>query len=286
MPTYNDLYQSFKKRLAHVDTPDLDARVLICALAGLDQADFIVKRDKIVDTSVEEAVEKAIKRRLKGEPVSKILGAREFWGLDFKVTEHTLSPRPETEIIIERALKWLDREGRLNEKLSILDLGTGTGCIPISLLSELPNATAVAADKSPDALNVAKENAQNHKMIDRITFIESDWFSNLENKTFDLIVSNPPYIPESDIESLPKEVRNHDPILALIGGVHGLDPYEIIFSKINTHLKQDGRAFFEIGQNQLSGIMRLVDESNIQLCDSVADLAGIPRVVEITRGDK
>ena len=103
MPTYNDLYQSFKKRLAHVDTPDLDARVLICALAGLDQADFIVKRDKIVDTSVEEAVEKAIKRRLKGEPVSKILGTREFWGLDFKVTEHTLSPRPETEIIIERA---------------------------------------------------------------------------------------------------------------------------------------------------------------------------------------
>lgn len=289
MTTYNTFYQSIKQQLRAnqaIETPDLDARVLISAYAGFDQADFITSGDKTVDNSVEKSVFTAVERRLAGEPVSKILGSREFWGMDFKVTKDTLSPRPETEIIIEQALKWIDGQGKRSDALTILDMGTGTGCIPISLLSELPNAVAVAIDKSSAALKVAQENAQKHEMGNRIEFIESDWFTNLGDKKFDLIVSNPPYIPNLDEESLPKEVRNHDPSLALFGGVHGLDPYKIIFSEINSHLKCGGRAFFEIGQNQLSGIVRLVDESNLQLCDSVKDLAGIPRVVEISCGDK
>lgn len=259
---------------------------MICAYAEFDQADFIVSGDKSVDKSVEKNVNESVRRRLSGEPISKIFGMREFWGMDFKVTKDTLSPRPETEILIEQALKWIDRQGRRDDALTILDMGTGTGCIPISLLSELPNAKAIAIDKSATALKIAEENSQKHKMNNRIEFIESDWFTNLECRKFDLIVSNPPYIPNLDKESLPKEVRNHDPSLALFGGVHGLDPYKIIFSKLNTHLNKAGRAFFEIGQNQLSDIARLVDESSLQLCDSEADLAGIPRVVEISCGDK
>jgi release factor glutamine methyltransferase len=289
MTTYNTLYQSIKQQLRRsegIETPDLDARVLICAYAGFDQADFITSGDKSVDKSVENYVSDAAARRLKGEPISKILGRREFWGMDFKVTKDTLSPRPETELLIERALKWVDGQGRRAEALRILDMGTGTGCVPLALLSELPNAMAMAIDKSPAAINVAQENADQHKLSERITFIESDWFANLEGQHFDLIVSNPPYIPNLDEESLPKEVRNHDPSLALFGGVHGLDPYEIIFSQLNTHLKYGGRAFFEIGQNQLTGITRLVDESKLELCDSAVDLAGIPRVVEISCGDK
>lgn len=289
MTTYNALYQSIKsdlRQITGIKTPDLDARVLICEYAGFDQAEFIVSAHKPIDKRVEAKIIDAVQRRTQGEPISKIIGRREFWGMDFIVTPDTLSPRPETEIIIEQALEWLKRQGRLNDPLRLLDLGTGTGCIPIALLSELPNATAVCADISPAALDVARQNAGKHAVINRLSFIESNWFDALVGESFDLITSNPPYIEESSRESLPPEVLNHDPYLALFGGVLGLDPYVIIFPKLNLHLNEAGCAFFEIGQNQLGGITRLVDESNLTLCDSACDLAGIPRVVEISCGDK
>jgi len=287
--TLNELYQSAKSQLRankSIQTPDLDARVLICAYAGLDQADFIVAQDKPVDEAVVKMVDKAGIRRLNGEPISKIIGKREFWGVEFIVTPDTLSPRPETELIIERTLIWLNAQKRTDDALTILDLGTGTGCIPIALLSELKNAKAIAVDLSAEALEVAKQNAEKLGVMNRITFIQSDWFENIKDVQADIITSNPPYIEESARESLPLEVKNHDPDLALFGGVHGLDPYKIIFLKLNSHLKEGGRAFFEIGQNQLDGIARLVDESNLCLCESSHDLAGIPRVVEISYGDK
>lgn len=289
MTTFHELYQSIKsdfRKIDSIDTPDLDARVLICDCAGFDHAAFITSAHKPVPKAIAENIYNASKRRTQGEPVSKIIGRREFWGMDFIVTPDTLSPRPETEIIIEQALDWLSSEGLIDAPIRILDLGTGTGCIPIALLSELPNATAIAADLSGAALNVARQNAEKYKMMDRLSFLESNWFEVLEGESFDLITSNPPYIEESSRESLPVEVLNHDPDLALFGGVLGLDPYKIIFTQLNSHLNEAGRAFFEIGQNQLEGITRLVDDSNLTLCDSVADLAGIPRVVEICRGDK
>ncbi|MEM9469431.1 MAG: peptide chain release factor N(5)-glutamine methyltransferase [Pseudomonadota bacterium] len=286
--TFNELYQLAKTQFkdAGIETAALDARVLICHHAGMDQAEFMVSQDKSVGQSVEKEIQQALLRRIDGEPISKILGQKEFWGLDFKVTKNTLSPRPETEILIEQVLRWIREQEKHEETLSILDLGTGTGCIPIALLSELPHAKAILVDKSPSALKIAQENAEKYKMTSRVEFIESDWFTNLGDQTFDIITSNPPYISESEMESLPKEVKNHDPILSLCGGVHGLDPYEIIFSNLNSHLKEGGCAFFEIGQNQLSDIMRLVDDSNLQLCESTKDLAGIERVVQISCGDK
>ncbi len=289
MTTYDELYQSIKsdfRKVDSIDTPDLDARVLICEFAGFDHAAFITAGNIAVQHDIEAKINNAVKRRTNGEPISKIIGRREFWGMDFIVTPDTLSPRPETEIIIEQALSWLNQKGLLDAPLRLLDLGTGTGCIPIALLSELPNAHAVVVDISTPALHVARQNAVKHDMEKRISFVESNWFDALEGESFDLITSNPPYIEESSRESLPIEVRNHDPDLALFGGVHGLDPYKIIFKKLNSHLNKAGHAFFEIGQNQLKHITRLVDESNLTLCDSVRDLAGTPRVVEICCGDK
>ena len=222
-------------------------------------------------------------RRLTGEPLSKILGVKEFWGLELEVNQHVLDPRPDTETLIEAVLAWVDREGLRDAPLNIVDLGTGSGCIPITLLSELPNATATAVDISVEALEVAKQNAQKHKMSSRIDFHQGSWFEGLEGQDFDILTSNPPYIPESDIENLSREVKNHDPILALSGGNDGLDEYKKIIFGLKDKLNGNNRAFLEMGIGQLESLTRLVDESNLLLCDSKADLAGIPRVVEISK---
>ncbi len=280
------IYQDIKNKFAEsgIKPPDLEVKRLIQAVTGLESADFIAHPDKKLSEADIERINIYLERRLAGEPLSRILGVKEFWGLEFHLNEHTLDPRSDTETLIEAVLKWVGE--RKEEPLKIIDLGTGTGCIPIALLSELPNATAVAVDISVDALKIASKNAEKHKMSRRIRFRESDWFDWLEDEDFDIITSNPPYIPESDIENLPIEVKNHDPIFALDGGNDGLNCYKIIFSQLKNKLNGKNRAFLEIGFGQLSDIERLVDESGLLLCDSEADIAGIPRVVEISCGDK
>ncbi len=288
----------------------LDAKRLIEAVIGLSSADIIAHPEKKISQEHIDQINVYMERRLKGEPLSKILGVKEFWGLEFITNEDVLDPRPDTETLVEAVLDWVRtdnviarsggdeaiyqcQEGlprsvpspAMTPPLKILDLGTGTGCIPISLLSELPNATVVAVDMSEEALNVARQNAEKHNVSDRIEFIQSDWFDNIEGK-FNIVTSNPPYIVDSEIPNLALEVKNHDPILALSGGKNGLEAYKKIFFSLKNYLKSDGRAFFEIGQNQLFDIARLVDESNLLAGDSRLDIAGITRVVEISRGDK
>lgn len=284
----SSFYQVTKKKLANagIDRPDLDAKLLIQNVTGLSEVDFITNRDKGLSEAQIKQIDTYVRRRIKGEPVSKILGVREFWGLEFTVTEDTLSPRPDTETLIEMALRWVDAEGLRRSPLKILDLGTGTGCIPIALLSELSNATAIGVDISEKALLTAQRNAEKHKMSNRIKFVQGDWFEGIEDESFDLIVSNPPYISESDIKNLSVEVKNHDPILALSGGNDGLDCYKKILFQLKNKLNGKNRAFLEMGFGQLEDLARLVDESNLLLCDSKADIAGIPRVVEISCGDK
>ncbi len=281
----NDLYLTFKREFTskRFENPNLEAKSLIQSVLNLNNTDFILKSDKNLSKEDIDNADRALKRRLAGEPLSKILGIKEFWGLEFTVNEHVLDPRPDTETLIEAVLDYVDNK---DVPIKILDLGTGTGCIPIALLSEFPNAVAFAVDKSADALSIAAQNAANHKMSNRITFIESDWYGGIPHQQFDIIVSNPPYIVESDIAILSKEVKNHDPHMALFGGESGLECYKNIFYSLNKFLIPDGRAFFEIGANQLNDIMRLVDESNLLYCESRADLVGIPRVVEICCGDK
>jgi release factor glutamine methyltransferase len=268
---------------ARVETPALDARILARQGGNFSDADLITGGQTPLSEQIIENIDKLLERRLAGEPVSRIVGEREFWGLTFKVTPATLDPRADTETLVAAALKRAREIGA--KPLRILDLGTGTGCIPIALLKELPNATAVAVDISADALSVSRENAARHGVADRLEFRQGSWFEAVnQGEIFDLITSNPPYIPESDIESLSKEVRNHDPIQALSGGADGLEAYKSILKDLKNHLECDGFALFEIGAGQEKDLARLIEDSNMTRSESYADLGGILRVVEIAMG--
>lgn len=283
MATLDETMRTARHRLeqAGVDTPALDARILIRAATGLDEVAMIAEGIRAVPENQENLINEWLARRAAGEPVSRILGEKEFYGRSFNVTSATLDPRPDTEILIDRALDWAKAQ---NRPLRILDLGTGTGCILITLLAELPQASGIGVDINHDAATVSRENAVKHGVETRSQYACGSWFEPIEGQRFDLIVSNPPYIPYADIESLAPEVRNHDPILALAGGIDGLDPYKVIFSALENHLSPGGKAFLEFGFGQAESLARLVDDSNLFLSRITPDLAGIPRVLEIEMG--
>jgi len=266
---------------AGIDNPDLVARVFIKESMGLTDADFITQPQRSLSEEDIIKIESMLARRLEGEPVSRILGEREFWGLPFKVTPDVLDSRPDTETLVEAALK----EFSDSPPARILDFGTGTGCILIALLHEWPDSSGVAVDISEKALDVARENAKKNGVADRISFIQSNWGEKIE-ESFDLIVSNPPYIPNQDIPNLDIEVKNHDPILALAGGKDGLDAYRQLFSDIKRLLSPCGKAFAEIGYSQGGDVPRLVKDYGLSVKNVHFDLAGIVRVVEISCGDK
>ena len=196
------------------------------------------------------------------------------------VNEHTLDPRPDTETLIEAVLKSADRD----KPLSIVDLGTGSGCILISLLHELPMATGRGVDVSEHALSAAKHNAEVNQVAGRCEFIMSNWGEKL-NRSYDIVVSNPPYIASDVIPTLEDSVKKHDPILALDGGEDGLQAYKIIFSQLPKILKRDGKAYFEIGYDQSETVARLSRESRFSNIESYADFAGHIRVLELCLDD-
>lgn len=275
-----DIARQLVKRFsgAGIDTPELDARILMRHTLSLTDADLITGQGAPTNEQL-AVLEQAVQRRLSGEPVSRILGFREFWGMKFKITPDTLDPRPDTERLVEMAIETMKE----HPPRRILDLGTGTGCILLALLKEFPGATGIGVDINPGAVDVSRENMENNGLSGRAAFLVSNWTDSLPDQgaLFDLIVSNPPYIPESDIESLSPEVRNHDPILALAGGKDGLDPYRLLIMKIRKILSPQGICLFEIGQNQDTDVRRLVEESGLVVRRIGADYAGILRVVEI-----
>ncbi|MGB4106870.1 MAG: peptide chain release factor N(5)-glutamine methyltransferase [Alphaproteobacteria bacterium] len=279
----SQLYERLRQDMANsgIESPELEARWLIKHHLDLDWAEIISNPDKIPADSGIKAIESDLQRRVKGEPLSRIEGTREFHGLEFIVTKDTLDPRPETEILVDHALKLF--HGKHPAK--ILDMGTGTGCIIITLLKAWPETQGLATDISPGALETAKKNARQHGVAGRLAFKQADWGEGIAGP-FDLILSNPPYIRHSDIESLEKEVRNHDPILALSGGFDGLEAYKNIFFALPRLLNPGGKALFEIGAGQEADIVRLSRESRIRVEAVRPDFAGIPRVVEISNGDK
>ena len=277
---YDDIIEQFT--FAEVDTPELDARIIIAERTAFDWSDIIAKPGSPISAEEQRNIASDVEQRISGKPISRIYRQREFWGLPFHISEHTLDPRPDTELIIDLAINRIkDR----NTPLKILDLGTGSGCILISLLSEFPNATGIGTDISPEAIKVAHKNAKENQCDDRVSFLCGSWLEPV-NKKFDLIVSNPPYISNQVIESLSKEVKNHDPILALQGGDGGLDPYKIIFPQLKNFLNEGGFALFEIGYDQADDVMRLVEDSGFAQRTVHEDLAGNPRVVDISSGDK
>lgn len=218
-------------------------------------------------------------RRVAGEPVWRILGEREFWGLPFRLSRATLEPRPDSETIVETALAQF--AGRRDEKLELLDLGTGTGCLLIALLSELQRARGLGIDLSDEACRTAAGNAALNGVDDRATFRQGSWTEGLTGR-FDLIVSNPPYIPSAEIATLSVEVREHDPLLALDGGADGLGPYRFFASTLPPLLTPGGVIVFEIGAGQGPDVVALMRAGGFEFRGSRNDLGGHERALIFT----
>ncbi|MGZ9096861.1 MAG: peptide chain release factor N(5)-glutamine methyltransferase [Micavibrio sp.] len=270
---YIDLIQRLKK--GGVNNPALEARILLKNVTELSEASLITGDIPLLDTLQKDLLDDYVARRLAGEPVSRILGVREFWGLEFALSPDTLDPRPDTEILVETALKRF--AGRPPER--ILDIGTGTGCILISLLHEWPETTGVATDLSAGALDTARRNAEKHGVADRATFVRTSWAAGVEGP-FDLILSNPPYIRSDVIPNLDINVKNHDPILALDGGADGLEAYRAILTETKRLISPGGIALFEIGFDQGEAVSRLVEDAGATPGPVIPDWGGNPRVVE------
>jgi release factor glutamine methyltransferase len=250
--TVSSLLVAARLRLREADVGDeaLDARLLLQQAAGLSHSDIVADPGKEIAAEVVEVYEMLVRRRLAFEPVSRILGEREFYGRAFKITPDVLDPRPDTETLIEAALPLL------KPGLQVLDLGTGSGAIIVTLLAERPEVMGVAVDLSPAALAVATDNAKRHGVLNRLMPVTGSWFDRVEGR-FDLIVSNPPYIPAADIAGLEPDVRNFDPLLALAGGDDGLQAYRAIAAGAHGHLEPQGRIMVEIGAGQASDVGRI-----------------------------
>jgi release factor glutamine methyltransferase len=262
-----------------IDSAELDARMLVGAILGLDLTGMITEAGRILNSAESLRLEDFTRRRFAGEPVARILGHKEFWGLPLQLSPATLVPRPDTETVVELALEMLRADDALNRPLRIADLGTGSGAILLALLSELPQAHGFGTDISTEALQTARSNAARTGLADRATFIACDYAAGLTGP-FDLIVSNPPYIRSADIGGLAAEVRNHDPIAALDGGADGVDAYRALIPQAAGVLAPGGALVVEAGQGQSGPIQGLMTAAGLTPSDAPkADLAGIQRAV-------
>jgi release factor glutamine methyltransferase len=266
-------------RAAGIDEPQTDARILAAHALGLSRAQLISQGDRELETREIEAISTRTARRLAREPVSRIIGRREFWGLTLTINSSVLDPRPETETLVEVALDWIATRHLRNESLRVLDIGTGSGALLLALLSELPQATGVATDISVAALTLARSNARRLGLGDRGSFIACN-FSDALRGSFDLVVSNPPYISSADIAGLEPEVRNHDPVTALDGGPDALNAYRAIAADALRLLVPRGRLILELGQDQAVNVSAIVRDAGLLIETPVhPDLAGISRAL-------
>lgn len=243
-------------------------------MLGLDALQLALNESETVSNTLTSSLAEVLKRRLSGESVARIIGHREFYGLDFGLNAATLEPRPDTELLVDLALDALPEGGRL------LDMGTGTGCIPIALLVNRPDAGAVATDLNMEALAQAGDNAKRHGVDGRLRLLQGDWFGALgAEKRFDLILSNPPYIESAVVETLAAEVKDFDPLLALDGGPDGLAPYRVIAAGAGDWLRDGGRVMVEIGFDQGEAVSALFAAAGFEAISVHKDLAGLDRVV-------
>ncbi|OPZ86006.1 MAG: Release factor glutamine methyltransferase [Firmicutes bacterium ADurb.Bin419] len=261
-------------KLSDIDAPVVTAGAILCFYLGCNKA-FLYSHDDYLLTEAErDSYFDAIKRRIAGEPLQYITGSQEFMSLDFSVSPDVLIPRQDTEILVEAVI----RAAKDKKSVTILDVGTGSGCIAISLAYFIKNSKVTAVDISRGALSVARNNAVKCGVEDRITFIESNLFSNIPPLNFDIIVSNPPYIPAQDIESLERQVKDFEPRSALDGGKDGLNFYRRITKDSVSFLNIDGLLAFEVGINQSRDVVEIMKESFKEI-KIEKDLAGIERVV-------
>ena len=265
-------------RAAGLDTPDLDARLLVEWATGKTRLDLISAPEQLVDSAAIETLSDALDRREKGEPVHRIMGVREFFGLPFRLSAATLEPRPDTEVLVELVIPALEALARQNSVLELLDMGTGTGAIVISLLHRFEHAHGIGLDMAEGALAMARINAVANGVSNRFAALKSDWFQNVSGR-FHLIVSNPPYIPHEDIAGLSREVREHDPLAALDGGADGLNFYRALAQKAADHLYKDGMVAVEIGAGQFQDVEALFESAGFSLAGDASDLGGHRRAM-------
>ena len=259
------------KRLK-IYNPELDLRLMINSSLKNNNYYFLNELN-IKDIKIDK-FNAYFKRRIKGEPISKILNNKEFWGLNFYTNKNVLDPRPETELIIEAIIKYRQKK---NEKLSFCDLGTGSGCIIISLLKHYHISRGVGIDISKEAIKIAKKNSIMLNVSERLKLIEGNWNS-LNNK-YDIIFSNPPYVNFGDLKKLQKEVKFFDPTISLNGGIDGLEKYRDLSIIINQYMKNSSIFLLEIGQNQMKDVEKIFYTKNLQLLEVIRDLQGIERVM-------
>lgn len=284
-PTLSGLIREARAALAGIEGADLDARLLVEQFTGTSRTEALARPDQAVPENAVAAVRAAVARRIAGEPVHRILGHREFYGLDFVLSPATLDPRPDTEILVDRLLPHLSETLRTSGECRILDLGTGTGAIALALLSELPGATAVGVDIDPQAVATARLNAQRNGLETRFLGIVSNWFADISGY-FHAIVSNPPYIGKAELDSLPREVRLFDPERALNGGVDGLDAYREIAGSAVAHLEVAGIVGVEIGHQQRESVTGIFKAAGFELIEAGRDLGGRDRVLLFRKGPK
>jgi release factor glutamine methyltransferase len=266
-------------RSAGIDSAELDARTLTGSVLGLDLTGMIAAAARILTDDEAERLEDVARRRIAGEPVARILGLKEFWGLPLRLSPATLVPRPDTETVVEAALEILRAETKGDYPLRIADLGTGSGAILLALLSELPDAFGVGTDISVPALRTARDNARQLGLAARAAFVACDYAAALSGP-FDLIVSNPPYIRSAQIASLEAEVRDHDPHPALDGGFDGLAAYRLIAPQASRLLAPGGALVMEVGHGQSGDVRGVLTAAGLTPAGPPkSDLAGIPRAV-------
>jgi len=262
-------------------TPDLDARILLGHVCDVSQAVLLTGDSGAIADDAFEIFEALVVRRLGGEPVSRIIGKRGFWKHDFLVSDATLDPRADSETLIDLVLRVVAHEGWERKPLSILDLGTGTGCLVLSLLDELPYAHGTGTDISEDTIATACANANRLGLDGRVNFAISNWFDSVTGP-FDIIISNPPYIPNGAIHELMDDVRLFDPLVALDGGCDGLDAYRAIISGAH-EVQKEGWLILECGIGQCDAVGQLLDRYNY-VCPPegpghATDLGGVVRCV-------
>ncbi len=263
-------------RRAGVSDARLDSRLLLQHVLHLDHAGLISRISDEADAPSASLWRSLLDRRAGGEPVSRIVGLRGFFGLEFEISPAVLDPRPDTELLVERVLADYGESA----PFEFADMGTGSGAIAVAILANRSKARAWACDISPEALQIALANARRNAVSSRLVAVQTDFFDRLEGR-FDLLVSNPPYIGSRDIASLDREVRDHDPRLALDGGVDGLDAYRRILAEGAGVLKVGGRAYLEMGAGQLAQIEALAVSSGWKILGVHRDIAGIERVLTL-----
>jgi release factor glutamine methyltransferase len=272
-----------------IENPRLSAELLLARSLNLSREGLYIHLQDPSGEEEKENFEQLIKKRLSGEPLQYLLGHQEFWSIDFKVDPRVLIPRPETELLVEQSLSILSKNFP-RRTLYVLDIGTGSGAIAISLAKEKRDLFVVATDISGEALLLARENAKSAGVLHRIEFVKGDLFSPIrlmrEKEPFDLILSNPPYIHHSQIQNLAREVKDHEPVVALNGGEDGMEFYRSIVSQGPSYMRKGGWLLLEVGENQGEKVSGLIErEGSFSRPERIKDLSGIERVVKARRKD-